>query len=152
LGAKRNVSISKQTDSRRSSICSHFIDSNHRAEDGRFTVNQPMKQTKNQPLTTEPLKLCTTQKPSTKTAVIEKCDLSVSTIVAIIKKTTFFKQYSALTRLKRTAGYCLHLFHNAKSFLQFIPSAPNFGEMWEGVVKSMKLLLKKATLTFICCL
>jgi hypothetical protein len=40
----------------------HVIDSNHRAEDGRYTVNQPMKQTKDQPLTIEPLQLCTKHK------------------------------------------------------------------------------------------
>jgi hypothetical protein len=29
-----------------------------RAQDGRYTVNQPMKQTKDQPLAIEPLRLC----------------------------------------------------------------------------------------------
>jgi hypothetical protein len=28
----------------------YFIDSNHRAEDGRYIINQPMKHTKDQPL------------------------------------------------------------------------------------------------------
>jgi hypothetical protein len=51
-----------------------FIDSNHRAEDGRYTVNQPIKQTKDQPLAIEPLQLHTNQKPNTKPAVIEKRD------------------------------------------------------------------------------
>jgi hypothetical protein len=83
--------------------------------EGMYTVNQPMKHTKDQPLTIEPLQLCTNHKPNTKSAVIEKHDTSVSIIVAIIEKTTFFKQYSALTRLQRTATYCLRLFHNAKN-------------------------------------
>jgi hypothetical protein len=29
----------------------------------------------------------------------------------------------------------------------FVPSAPNFGEVWETVVKSMKIQLRNATLT-----
>jgi hypothetical protein len=40
----------------------HFIDSNNRAEDERYTVNQPMKQTKDQPLAIEPLQLYTKHK------------------------------------------------------------------------------------------
>jgi hypothetical protein len=95
----------------------HFIDSTHRAVNGRYTVNQLMKQTKDQPLAIVPLQLRTNQKPNTKSAVIEKRDTSVSTIVAIIENTTFFKQYSALTRLQRTVAYCLRLFHNAKNFV-----------------------------------
>jgi hypothetical protein len=73
-----------------------------------------MKQTKDQPLA---LKLCTNHKPNIKSADIEKRDTSVSTIVAVVEKTTFFKQYSALTRLQRTAAYFLRLFHNAKNFV-----------------------------------
>jgi hypothetical protein len=59
----------------------HFIDSNHRAEDGttynvvqrgtRYNVNQAMKQTKNQPSAIEPLQLCTNHKPNMKSAVIK---------------------------------------------------------------------------------
>jgi hypothetical protein len=60
----------------------HLIDSNHRAENGRYTINQPMNQAKDQPLATEPLQLCTNHKPNTKSAVIEKRDVSVSTVVA----------------------------------------------------------------------
>jgi hypothetical protein len=37
----------------------HVIDSNHRAEDGWYTINLPMKQTKDQPLAIDPLQLCT---------------------------------------------------------------------------------------------
>jgi hypothetical protein len=44
------------------------------------------------------------QEWNNQSAVIEKRDTSVSTIVAIIEKTTFFKQYSALARLQRTAA------------------------------------------------
>jgi hypothetical protein len=47
----------------------YFIDSNQRAEDERYTVNQPMKQTKNQPLAIEPLQFCTNHKPNMKSAV-----------------------------------------------------------------------------------
>jgi hypothetical protein len=107
--------------------------------------------------------------------VIEKRDTSVSIIVAIIEKTTFFKQYSVLTRLQRTAAYCLRLFRNAKNFVasdkkqlqhihdaeklhkhlatngiswHFVPSAQNFGVVWEAVVTSMKVQLRNAALPF----
>jgi hypothetical protein len=96
-----------------------------------------MKQSNDQPLAIESLKLCTKHK-------------TVSTIVAIIE---------------RTAAYCLCLFHNAKNFVasdkkqlqhlhddgklhnhlatnsiiwHFLQSAPNFAEVWEAVEKSMK--------------
>jgi hypothetical protein len=132
-----------------------------------------MKHTKDQPLTVEPLQ-CVYQPRNTKSAVIKKLDTSLSTIVTIIEKTTFFKQYSALIRLQRTAAHCLRLFHNPKNFVasdkkqlqhlhddeklqyhlatsgiswHFVPSAPNFGEVWEAVVKSMKVQLRNAALT-----
>jgi hypothetical protein len=73
-----------------------------------------MKKTKYQPLAIEPLQLGTNHKPNTKSAVIKKRDTSVSIIVAMIEKTTFFKQYSALTRLQRTVTYCLHLLSQRK--------------------------------------
>jgi hypothetical protein len=76
----------------------YFIDSNHRAEDKRYTVNHPMKQTKDQSLAIEPLQLCTNHKPNTKSAIIKKRHTSVY-IAPIIEKTTFFKQYSALTQI-----------------------------------------------------
>jgi hypothetical protein len=112
---------------------------------------------------------------TSKSAVIEKRDTSVPIIVAVIEKTTFFKQYSVLTRLQRTAAYCLRLFRNAKNFVasdkkqlqhlhndeklhkhlatngiswHFVPSAQNFGEVWEAVVTSMKVQLRNAALTF----
>jgi hypothetical protein len=78
----------------------YFNDSNHRAEDERYTVNQTMKQTKNQPLVIEPLQLCTNHKPNIKSAVIEKLDVSVSKIVAIIKKTTFFRSKFSIDSLE----------------------------------------------------
>jgi hypothetical protein len=119
--------------------------------------------------------LCTNHKPSTKSAVTEVRDVSVYKIVAIIEKTTFFKQYTALARLKRTAAYCLRLFHNAKNFVSpakkqlqhqhddeklhnhlatigiiwhFMLSAPYFGEKWKSAVKSMKIQLRNAALNF----
>jgi hypothetical protein len=54
----------------------HFIDSNHRAEDIRYTVNQPMKQTKDQPLAIEPLQLPTTNQTQNQLSsknVIHQC-------------------------------------------------------------------------------
>jgi hypothetical protein len=54
LGARRNVFISKQA-AEETACEQHFIDSDHRTEDKKYTVNRPMKKTKDQLLAIEPL-------------------------------------------------------------------------------------------------